>query len=118
MALNVEPASPFARTEIPERLVMRFRKPNGTDPVDLTSYDAFVEHTLPNGTAVEKSADVLDGTEGKVGYDFAEGDLDSSGNHKFQFRVESGSDPVVTRLFSSVVEVSVFDTPADDAGGV
>jgi hypothetical protein len=113
MALPTVQASPFARTEIPEDLTMRFLKPGGQDPVNLTGYTANVEIVLPDNSATTKSADIADAENGKIRYVFQEGDLDLAGTYKFQFRVSSGSDPVTTRLYSSIVELTVFDTPKD-----
>ena len=116
MALIVEEATPFSRTEIPESIIMRFRRPDGTTPVDLTdeSWSAFVEITQPNGTSADKAAEITDGQDGKVRYSFEDGDLDNEGTVSIQFRVESGADPPTTRLYSSVVELAVFQTPKDE----
>jgi len=113
--LPTESASPFARTEIPEPLRFQFLKPKDGGPVELENFTVKMEIVKPDGTVEDKPADIDYAPEGRIKYEFAEGDLDQEGQYSFQFRVESGDNPVVTRFYSSVIELVVYNTPKDEA---
>ena len=115
MSLPQETASPFARTEIPEPLRLTFNQPNGSEPVNLTGYTVHVEIVNPDGVTSEKVATIADAENGRVKYEFVEGDLDIAGTYKYQFRIQSGENPVTSKLFGPVIELAVFKTPKDEA---
>lgn len=115
MALETDKRGPFAVGEIPEDIVMRFKRPEslGGGPVDLsaTGWDAELDITDPSGTTVTKEAVISNGAEGEVRYTFVEGDFSQDGTYKLLFWAYSGTEPETVRLASKVIELQVFNPP-------
>jgi hypothetical protein len=113
MALNEVIRGPFARTEIPERLRVPFKLPNGVGAVDLTGFSVTARITDPEGTTTTKTGGIEgDPTEGVAYYAFVEGDLDLVGEYRVMIFVESLPD---VRLASDVVVLQVEALPGEAA---
>jgi len=116
MAIEVEERGPFTRDEIPEDVVMRFRRPEavGGGPVNLTGYSAEVDIQRPGQTTITRSALISDATNGEVRYTWQGDDLSLDGVVRVQFWAFSGT-PENTRIASKIVALQVFDGPRHEA---